>query len=500
MTLYGSLDYESQKIKKIVLSTTVAELYSFVKCFGSCQFLCGLWMDLSGEVANIHMRTDAKKLITAARTIHLPAQTETIHMISVLRKEASSRNTHDLAHIPTKNCFGRLQNPYGAQGLLANLVQNIFAQTREKEVFFLNIRKISLAQTSQERPFKVMFAVTQHTKEQKEFNTRERKGQDATKITAALAESCIQFPWSVMLNSMTALTWMERNIPNRNSIEDFTEEIDDGEFVRQYNFSHLLTRMLYLCVALMNLLLSVAPPSSSLVTMALSIPHCVVKSDSLSLDDDRLRETYYEALAFARHSINLELDEEIMKPEKANKSTRNSGIDPSTMNMKQRYQGQDRVSDQKALTGTERASYQVREPIEDDEERRAMRQGHLPSPVPERVANPRIREDRAVQDFPCNSEKMHRATYEDAYTTKAWFDYCRSVFPQTVSKAGPNVDLYNVSTYQCIIIFNNMGSFNRKSEFRKAENMYIHQMKSSTPPTTLSCHFSESSGETTTRM
>ena len=43
---YGSqIDYESQKIKKTVLSTTVAEQYSFMKCFGSCQFLRGLWMD-----------------------------------------------------------------------------------------------------------------------------------------------------------------------------------------------------------------------------------------------------------------------------------------------------------------------------------------------------------------------------------------------------------------------------------------------------------------------
>ena len=59
----GSLiDYESQKINKPVLSTTVAELYSFMKCFGSCQFLLGLWMGLSGEVANIHTRTDAKNL------------------------------------------------------------------------------------------------------------------------------------------------------------------------------------------------------------------------------------------------------------------------------------------------------------------------------------------------------------------------------------------------------------------------------------------------------
>ena len=65
---------------------------------------------------------------------------------------------------------------------------------------------------------------------------------------------------------------------------------------------------------------------------------------------------------------------------------------------------------------------------------------------------------------------MHRATSDDAYT-KAWFDYCRSVFPQSVRKASPNVDFHNVSTYRCSILFNNMGSFNKKSEFRKAENI-----------------------------
>ena len=103
---YGSLiDYESQRIKKIVLSTTVAELHSFVKCFGSCQFLRGLWMDISGEVANRHIRTDAKNLVTTARTIHLPEQKRTIHMISMLRWEACSGSIHDLAHIPTQNCL-----------------------------------------------------------------------------------------------------------------------------------------------------------------------------------------------------------------------------------------------------------------------------------------------------------------------------------------------------------------------------------------------------------
>ena len=103
MTYRSLICNGSQKIKKTVLSTTAAELYSFMKCFGSCQFLRGLWMDISGEVVNIHMRTDAKNLVTAARTIHLPELKETIHMISMLRKEASSRGIHDLAHIPTHN-------------------------------------------------------------------------------------------------------------------------------------------------------------------------------------------------------------------------------------------------------------------------------------------------------------------------------------------------------------------------------------------------------------
>ena len=62
---YGSLiDYESQKIKKTMLSTMAAELYSFMKCFRSCA------------LANLHMRTDAKNLVTTARTIHLPEQKE----------------------------------------------------------------------------------------------------------------------------------------------------------------------------------------------------------------------------------------------------------------------------------------------------------------------------------------------------------------------------------------------------------------------------------------
>ena len=72
MSSASLIDHVSQKIKKTVLSTTVAGLYSFMKCFGSCQFLRGLGVDVSGdEVAHIHMRTDAKNLVTTTRTILL---------------------------------------------------------------------------------------------------------------------------------------------------------------------------------------------------------------------------------------------------------------------------------------------------------------------------------------------------------------------------------------------------------------------------------------------
>jgi hypothetical protein len=102
----GSLvDYESTKIKRTTMSTTVAELYSFMKCFGTCQFLRGLWCDLTGTSAPLHMRTDANNLVTTAGTTHLPEQKETIHSIQMLRKEACSGAIEDLGHIPTEYCL-----------------------------------------------------------------------------------------------------------------------------------------------------------------------------------------------------------------------------------------------------------------------------------------------------------------------------------------------------------------------------------------------------------
>ena len=73
-------------------------------------------MDLSGEVANMHMRTDAKNLVTTARTIHFTEQKETMHMISMLRKEACSGSIHDLAHVPNTKLLGGLPHEGFSQG------------------------------------------------------------------------------------------------------------------------------------------------------------------------------------------------------------------------------------------------------------------------------------------------------------------------------------------------------------------------------------------------
>ena len=102
----GSLIFfESTKIKRTTLSTTVAELYALMKCYGTCQMLRGLIKDLTGHSCELHMRTDANNLVTTASTTHVPEQQETIHMIQMLRKEACSGSIADLSHIRTQWCL-----------------------------------------------------------------------------------------------------------------------------------------------------------------------------------------------------------------------------------------------------------------------------------------------------------------------------------------------------------------------------------------------------------
>ena len=96
---------ESTKLKRTTLSTTVAELFALMKCYGTCQMLRGLIKDITGLSSEIHMRTDANNLVTIASTTHVPEQQDTNHMIQMLRKEACSGFIADLSHIRIQWCL-----------------------------------------------------------------------------------------------------------------------------------------------------------------------------------------------------------------------------------------------------------------------------------------------------------------------------------------------------------------------------------------------------------
>jgi len=72
-------------------------------------------MDISGSVAEVHMRTDANNLVTTASTTHLPEQRETIHMINQLRTEACSGAIDDLAHVVSADCLADCLTKHSAK-------------------------------------------------------------------------------------------------------------------------------------------------------------------------------------------------------------------------------------------------------------------------------------------------------------------------------------------------------------------------------------------------
>ena len=99
------VDYETHKITATTMSTTVAELHGLMRCYGSAIFLRGLWSDITSEIADVHIRTDANNLVTTASTTHQPEQKETLRLIQMLRKESNSGQTHDLAHVRSQDCL-----------------------------------------------------------------------------------------------------------------------------------------------------------------------------------------------------------------------------------------------------------------------------------------------------------------------------------------------------------------------------------------------------------
>ena len=175
---------------------------------------------------------------------------------SLLRKEACSGSVHDLAHHPTQNCLADCLTKASAKAdnlitavkrgrLLDVDIHSHFRTLMEHKTFFSTWQNIyahkgqgsflleqsqDLSCTNSPRTTFSGYVCGDSTDQRAKGieYACERKGQDATKITSAFADSCIQFLWSVMPISMTMLTWMRKNTPNRNTIEDFTAEIDEA--------------------------------------------------------------------------------------------------------------------------------------------------------------------------------------------------------------------------------------------------------------------------------
>ena len=217
---------------------------------------------------------------------------------------------------------------------------------------------------------------------------------------------------------------MMKKISNRNVIEEVTEEIDEAEFVGQHNFLYLSIRMICLRLTLVICFCT----------------DCVVKSDRLPLDDDRLREDYYyeDKLAWAMSQWQF----------------------PSN-----------RVSDKKTSTGTDRASYQARQPNEGDKERLTMRQGTCLHQYPNEFT---IWDFERTEQYITSNVTRKRCTEPPTKTSTQEHDWLLPKrLPTVREKDSSNVDFfYKVSTYQCSILFNNIDSFNRNSDFRKVENMH----------------------------
>ena len=134
----------------------------------------------------------------------------------------------------------------------------------------------------------------------------QHEGQNATKITCALTDTCIQFLGL-----------------------DFGKDILLSLV--------LITIFLTVCHLLF---------SPSFGSISSSKPIGVRKVNRWPKSAGQRREDhYYEALAFSRHNIDLVFGEENMKPEQLTKARENAGIDLSTERVSKWYQESTRKDD-----------------------------------------------------------------------------------------------------------------------------------------------------------
>ena len=239
----GSLiDFESQKIKKTVLSTAVTELSVSPRivdgsmCW-SCKHSHENWCKEPGN----HSKNNSLTW-TNGNNPH-DFHVEKRSLFRKYSRSCSKSNSKLFNRLSDEGISeGRQPDYSGENGEIVrcwhpfqfeNTHGNItwcmtFVHTKEKDIFFLNALKVSLAPTPQEEPFHVMFVRNQRTQEPKEpkvcdwnhlslsvavpakptsrhvrglestqphfaaqTKTFEHEGQNATKITSALADTCM---------------------------------------------------------------------------------------------------------------------------------------------------------------------------------------------------------------------------------------------------------------------------------------------------------------------
>ena len=143
------------------------------------------------------------------------------------------------------------------------------------------------------------------------------------------------------------------------------------------------------------------------------------RSTKNSAEQAGLFENYfYESLASSRHSVDLEWNEEVVKPERFKEAPDHSGFNPDTMRVGKCFQKTTLKGDVSHFLSFSRTSDTFvetyltweREPIEDDDERLSMKIGDMPPPLPGRVSNSREDSIRSSierillelgQDSPC---------------------------------------------------------------------------------------------------
>ena len=100
--------------------------------------------------------------------------------------------------------------------------------------------------------------------------------------------------------------------------------------------------ILYMCIVAITILLSVSPSfSPSVVTKSTSRSTGVCRinwwTKNSPVQAERIENYYYESLAFSGHSVDLELNEEVMKQERFTEAPNHAGLKPDTMRVSKWY-------------------------------------------------------------------------------------------------------------------------------------------------------------------